>query len=652
MLPPDSPARASAVLGRASTALGVSCLLLAAGEWEHYRRLIQWGLLPISTWDRGVLAWTLLAKTLLLLLVPLAASALLELVGRRRLATLTWLCGAGGVLVWLVVDLRVHSITNNHLLTYLGYLSDPEAWQWAGGAAGIFAKVLAIVAVAGLAVAVLDRCALRLAAKCLRAWPWLGRRLGLGLLASILCLSALGVLPAYRGVTCPVAVERLRAALPWDPLGRLVAGGCPGSDAERTRVELNRQMQSALERRIEALRRPGAVDRQIVPLEAPPHVVIFVLESLRYDLWPEGRMPRLSRWAEQGLVLDRHYAGGNCSHLGVFGLLYARSTILYHNTLDAGIPPQACATLRAAGYECSYMTSATVTWMRMHEFIRRGPFDRVVTDERPDWVAGDRAILALLREQLRRASRPQFIVCFLDSTHFPYLYPPEFARHAPVLPADAVPSVSDRKAVANRYHNAALFLDHEVAETIAGLDPARHLIVVTGDHGESHFDDGTLTHSGLLSEIQCRTVLGIVGPGIPQRRIAQATTHADVLPTLLHALAGRETRLANTQGRDLLAGPIEDEVLIATTKDNFWDAMLVQGDKRLSLQISLHEPRVRSLGYLGCDGKFDPRETVAAADADGWAALAEEHFDRLSGSTRRDPQVMAASAKDAAGLRR
>lgn len=641
MLPPDSQARASVVLGRACTALVVSCSLLAVGEWEHYRRLIQWGLLPISAWDRAVLAWTLIAKTLWPLLVPLAASALLSRAGRPRLAALCWLVGLGGVLLWLVVDLHVHAVTNNHLLTYLGYLSDPDAWQWAGGAAGIFAKLLAIVALVGLAVALIDRWAQRLANKCLGRWLWLGRRPGRFVVLAALCVAALGVLPAHRGVSCPVAVERLRAALPWDPVGHFVGGCRPNSDVERTRVELNRQMQLALERQIESLRHPGPVDSQFVPLDSPPHVVIFVLESLRYDLWPQGRMPKLSRWAEQGLRLDRHFAGANCSHLGVYGLLYARSTITYHNTLDAGVPPQACATLRAAGYECSYLTSATVTWMRMHEFIQQGPFDRVVTDERPDWVAGDRAILALVRKQLREATRPQFIFCFLDSTHFPYLYPQEFARHSPVIAPDAVPGPSDREALSNRYRNAALFLDHEVAETIASLDPARHLIVVTGDHGESHFDDGTLSHSGLLSEIQCRTVLGIVGPGIPQQHITQATTHADVLPTLLHALAGREVPLANTQGRDLLAGPIEDQVLIATTKDNFWDAMLVHGEKRLSLQILLDEPRVRSLGYLGHDGKFDPRETVAAEDAGAWATLIEEHFERLAGTPRRDPQIMA-----------
>jgi membrane-anchored protein YejM (alkaline phosphatase superfamily) len=273
-------------------------------------------------------------------------------------------------------------------------------------------------------------------------------------------------------------------------------------------------------------------------------------------------------------------------------------------------------------------------------------------------VAGDRAILARLRQQLQQAKQPQFIFCFLDSTHFPYLYPAEFAKYGPVIPPDVVPTIKNREETTNRYRNAALFLDHEVAETISALDPLRHLIVVTGDHGESLFDDGLFSHSGALSEIQCRTPLAIVGPGVPQKRIPQATTHADVFPTLLHALAGRQVHLANTHGRDLLAGPIDDQVLIAAPKDHpysketSWNAMLVHGDRRLSLWISLREALVLSLGDLDCDGKYDFRHSVDPEEADGWATLVNAQFLRLAGMARRAPEAIAGRASSGAALRR
>ena len=62
-------------------------LLLIAFEWEHYRRLLQWGTLPITAWDRVVLMWILFAKTMWPLFVVLVVSALLRSVGRTRLAS-------------------------------------------------------------------------------------------------------------------------------------------------------------------------------------------------------------------------------------------------------------------------------------------------------------------------------------------------------------------------------------------------------------------------------------------------------------------------------------------------------------------------------------------------------------------------------------
>ena len=640
------------VLGRMIGAIVGSVLLLFAYEWEYYRRMLQWGTLPISTWDRVVLLWILFAKTMWPLFLLLAASSLLRRAGQAWLASALWLIGSGGVFLWLVFDLSVQALTNNHLRTYVPFLFDPTTWQWAGGAGGILIKVIAAALMVGVGVVIADRATERLVAKCVSRWQCLGQSRGVSLLWLFLFLLAFGVVPAHRGASCHLAIDRLRATLPWDPLAMIADGGAGDSDAERSRIDLDRQLQKSLVRQIESLRRPGPTDGQTVALRQSPHLVLFVLESLRNDVWSRGMMPRIATWARQGLQLDRHYAGANCSHLGVFGLLYARSTLLYHSTLDARTPPQCCTTLRAAGYECSYFASSTLDWMRMNEFARLGPFDRVVTDERPDWVAGDRAILAQVRNQLRQAKQPQFILCFLDSTHYPYLYPVEFAKYGPVIPPDVVPTIKNRAETHNRYMNAALFIDHELAETISTLDPLRHLIIVTGDHGESHFDDGALSHSRLLSDIQCRTPLAIVGPGVPQSRIAQATTHADLLPTLLHVLAEKHVRLANTQGRDLLAGPVDDQSLIATTNDSSWEAVLIHGDRRLSLRISLREPTVRSLGYLDVHGKFDPCQTVGIQDVDAWAALVDEQFSHLAGTGRRVPEGITGRASSVPGLRR
>jgi hypothetical protein len=634
----------SVTLGRTLSTLVAPWLLLLACEWDHYRRLLQWSSLPTSTWDRITLVWVLVAKSLWALLPVLTVAVILRRVGYLRTSTVIWLGGLASVMLWLLLDLRVQAITGNHLLTYFNFICDPHAWQWAGGASGMILTSVAVLAAVMSVVALVDSAAIKLAKSWTRRWPWLTQSLGRSLACVAMVVFACGAAPAHWGVSSRLAVERLHATLPWNPFTFMVStpSNC---EFEKVRVELNKQLQASLERQVETLRNPGPTDPQVVDVgPTPPHVVIFLLESLRHDVWQAGMMPRTAAWAQQGLQLDRHYAGSNCSHLGMFGLLYARSPLVYHTTLDAQIPPQACETLRRAGYECSYLSSGTIQWMRMNEYIRPETFEHISTDERPDWVRGDREILAQVRERLAAAKQPQFIVCFLMSTHFPYLYSDEFATHGPVVPPEDVCSstIERRAEVTNRYLNAAAFLDHEVAETIATLDPAKHLIVVSGDHGESLFDDGTLSHWGKLSEMQCRTPLAIVGPGVPSMRLSETTTHADVLPTLLHALTERQVPLANTHGRDLLAAPVDDRALIATMTQRhpleqkpFWDAVLLAGERRLSLRISLKEPLIQSLGYLDIDGKYDPHQTADAAEASDWATLVDHHIERVAGKLDR-----------------
>ncbi|MBL8827123.1 MAG: sulfatase-like hydrolase/transferase [Planctomycetaceae bacterium] len=633
------------------TTLIVPWLLLLACEWDHYRRLLQWSSLPTSLWDRVTLMWVLVAKSLWAILPVLALAVVVRRAGYRRISTGVWLMGLGCVMLWLLLDLRVQAITGNHLLTYFNFICDPHAWQWAGDVSRMLVSIVALFAAVAVAGTLADCAAIKFARSIAQRWPWLTQSLGRTAACAALLGFACGAGPAHWGVSSRLAVERLHATLPWNPFAFLVAA--PANCAtERVRVELNMQLQNSLARQIETLRQPGPVDTQVVDVGSqPPHIVIFLLESLRHDVWQTGMMPRTAAWAKDGLQLDRHYAGSNCSHLGLFGLLYARSPLVYHTTLDAQTTPQACETLRRAGYECSYIASGTIQWMRMNEYIRPPAFQHISTDERPDWVRGDRDVLAKVREQLAAAKQPQFIVCFLNATHFPYLYPTEFATHAPVVPPEDVCSstIERRAEVMNRYRNAAAFLDHEVAETIATLDPAKHLIVVAGDHGESHFDDGTLSHWGKLSEMQCRTPLAIVGPGVMPMRLGEATTHADVLPTLLHALTGQQVPLANTHGRDLLAAPVDDRALIATMTQShpleqkpFWDAMLLAGDRRLSLRISLKEPLIQSLGYLDVDGKYDPHQTADAAEATAWATLVDSHLERVAGRVdRREPSHVA-----------
>ncbi len=84
-------------------------------------------------------------------------------------------------------------------------------------------------------------------------------------------------------------------------------------------------------------------------------------------------------------------------------------------------------------------------------------------------------------------------------------------------------------------------------------------------------EDGVFIHASRMSEIQLRVPFVMVGPGIEPRKIPTATVHTDVLPTLLHVLAGKTVPIANCQGRDLIeeVAPV-DEVALTRPKWPEW----------------------------------------------------------------------------------
>jgi hypothetical protein len=371
--------------------------------------------------------------------------------------------------------------------------------------------------------------------------------------------------------------------------------------------------------------------------EDAPNVIYIVLESFRDSAVSPKVMARLDAWGKGGLRLKRHYAGTNTSHLGLFGLLYSRSAAVYGQTLDARIAPQTTASLRNSGYECHFLTSGGCQgFRRMGEYLCEPYFDstaQISGSGFRDWPDRDPRVLARVREVATQpAGKPQFIMAFIMSTHFPYAFPPEFAKHLPVGEVDRANWQSAEPAVLyNRYRNAALFLEHEILRLIEKLDPKRNIIVVTGDHGESFHEDGALGHGTRPSEVQTRVPFLMVGPGVPAMTIDQATTHADVLPTLLHVLAGRRVPIAGALGRDVLDGPIDDQVMIWPYRwKEPYDVLLIQGERRLQMQAYTTKPRVKLLGF--CD---ESAVLLPEAGSDSSAAAAGEWARAFEGEMRK-----------------
>lgn len=745
-------------LGAILFASTAALLLTGVLEWEHYRRILKWRYVSLSTTDRGIVLWLLWAKSVLPLLPVLLISGLIAATGRRKLASWLLAFSAMALFFWLAADLVMQRLTGSHVLDFLPYVydaltvtsTDRNHTQWAGDTASIAWRsllVLAIVAACGLAMM---RATAAVSTRLIARSTLLQSRWSAPVFTSLFVIWCLASVPAQALFSQPLLLRRLHTAMPVDlslfvpqannpsvfagllglhheqlehgvriisllpdPAGddegkeqatlhnfsdqtvnldgwRLIdrdknkhsltgsieAGqtqtitfapaeflGNDGDElalidaagGERHRVKyksemikyggviafreegdldefllkMNQSAQSLYHTMRKDLLTPRPVEEVRIESANAPHVVYLVLESFRASAISPKLMQRLDAWGKQGLRMNRHYAGSNSSHLGLFTLLYSRSPLLYYPTLEAGIPPQTTQTLRASGYYCSFITSGDCTnFRKMDRFLNEEQFQQVILesgDDWRDWPQRDRRAIEHVHHILQSADKPQFVMAFLMSTHFPYAFPPQWDKHQP-SGADVVDRSNwktfDAKVLYNRYQNAALCLEDEIMRLIDSLDPARHIIVITGDHGESMSEDGALAHASRGSEVQTRVPLLMVGPGFSPQVIEQPTTHSDVLPTLLHAIAGQEVKLENAHGRDVLSGePLSDQVLICPYRwKDPYDLILIRGQDRMQFKIRLDRAWVEAYGFCDTSGNLDlnPQRQCTPKDATAW----------------------------------
>jgi hypothetical protein len=333
----------------------------------------------------------------------------------------------------------------------------------------------------------------------------------------------------------------------------------------------------------------------------PKNVVIIMLESFRRDALTPQSTPELSRWSEQSLRLEQHFAGCNGTHLSLYSILFGRSALFYRRDLSVWTPPQLIATLKASGYQTSYFSSATsVGWLWMERMLAPQYFDRIElgqehrsVDQWHRWNIKDAEYLAEIPELLRTAQAPQLVVLFAMSSHYPYPFPPEYDLHQPSLGGALNTSElthASQEILKNRYANAAAYLDSLLGKLLGELDLNNTLVVITGDHGEGLWDDGNASHGTRLSQAQVAVPCLILGAGTPARAVTAPTYHADLLPTLLHILEDQPVTIQGTHGASVL-GPLQRDSVPVTGVVTYppYELALFSAEQRLKFSLSTPE---------------------------------------------------------------
>jgi phosphoglycerol transferase MdoB-like AlkP superfamily enzyme len=579
-----------------------------------------------------------LISTSLLLLAPGAAlSIALSLVGHSR-ASRRCFIGLSSVVVLLsLLDLDLLQSIGRHVteiavlaLQPQGHIAGGNAWAW-----GFVVLKWCALAVVGTSLVTLS-CERLVAVVTARSSPFLRWALAGAAGVTWLMLVSAPLLLLRAWGSHPL-VERLYASALVD-----VRPGHDGLDGPSTldpRLRgLYARLRSAYKLAFPRFTAGKPGDSAPIPLPVrPPNVILIVTESFRHDAFGPELMPRLSRWAERGIFAPQHDSGSIYSQSGAFALLYGRSPATYHQTLDARVPPQFCTTFRNSGYECAYFTGHPKQWFRREEFLNDQVMDHFVHDDRGTWPEWDKRALDGMVQLVNTSEKPILAIVLLMSSHFEYRYPSRYEIDRPVADASwMVTQVSTLGPEAriphmNRYRNCMRFIDDLVADAVDQLDPAKNLVVFTGDHGESIYDDGHYTHGYSFADIETRTPLAMVGPGVPPLRLDTPTAHIDVLPTVVHAISGQSQRIANVHGIDWLANERHESLLASHSPVNRQrvETQLRAAGRRLRLDLDLTRPYVTLLGFEDELGKPLPTPELTDRDVIDLATAFEDQLSVL-----------------------
>lgn len=276
----------------------------------------------------------------------------------------------------------------------------------------------------------------------------------------------------------------------------------------------------------------------------PEDIVLFVLESLRPDAVADQAMPFVNNLAHRGFQLPNHYSGANSSLPGLYSLLNGSPAVNVKANLESGDSLDLLTLVETAGYQTLFVCGGDPGgYESMDRLLSTDHFDRCFTRVHQDWVEGDRWSLGQLERQLQRRAKdvnadPIFAVVFLTSTHF--AYQTSYLSKDDLMPiaSDASlmvptsPGSPGQLAIKNRYWNCARQLDSMMSQAMASFAESGGVIAVTGDHGQSLYDDGTIAHWSRLSDAQTRVPFVVSVPQDGSVPVHSLTTHADAAAIL------------------------------------------------------------------------------------------------------------------------
>lgn len=281
-----------------------------------------------------------------------------------------------------------------------------------------------------------------------------------------------------------------------------------------------------------------------------PNVVVIQLES--FAAFKSGAFgnrangcPNVDRLAREGILFTNYYSPSEKTARALFATIFGIADTSPWQA--AGNNPMAVDQYTIVnafkGYEKYFFLGGSANWsnirgMLAHNIDGLKIFEEGSYKAKPVdvWGVTDEEMMLTAADELSRQTKPFFALLLTSGNHRPYTVPKEthgFARE--VLSDD---DLHKNAFESNEEYNSFRYLDHAVGLFFekARKEPwfNNTVFVLYGDHGTRTGVPGELLKMGDLALLVYHVPMIIYAPGfhVPPRRIANAASHMDVMPTL------------------------------------------------------------------------------------------------------------------------
>lgn len=274
------------------------------------------------------------------------------------------------------------------------------------------------------------------------------------------------------------------------------------------------------------------------------NLLVVVVDSLRADMLNNINMPNLQRYADQHISFRKHMSGGNDEAMGMFSLFYGLPGHYYGDIRTDKRPPVLFDEMLRQDYQfglfgaledAKQYQQSLLAGLRKQVFVSRQTDDRLLIDDWQQWLHN------------RTADRPWFSLVYLSSPG-DYQVPasikgpfqPELTRFNP---ATAYRPENLQK-LENRYKNAVFYTDQLLEQMLSQLQQQglgeQTIVVVTANHGQefNETQSNSWGYGSNYSPYQVQVPMVLAWPGTESQIQEQASSHLDLVPTLMKGMLG------------------------------------------------------------------------------------------------------------------